>query len=309
VAYARDDLDAALRHLDEGIPLCRQFVHAPPLAAGLVTLAWIRNATGDPDGARDAISEAQRSARGPAGVYNPVPAQATRLRLAQGDASAAARWLQLNGLTVEGKIAYPDEPGHLVLARVLIAQGHPREALTLLDRLHAEALGQQRTGSVIETSALRALARAADGDQETALNALIEALELAGPSGHVRVFTDEGAPMATLLGRLLAVQRTGRIVDTVPSSYLARVLRSFTFAQPDNGSAVRRGLRTANPLTVRESEILDLMASGRSNQAIAAELVVSIDTVKKHVSHILDKLGAANRTEAVARGRELGLNS
>ena len=61
------------------------------------------------------------------------------------------------------------------------------------------------------------------------------------------------------------------------------------------------------PLTSRELEVLGLLAAGRSNQAIAGQLVVTLDTVKKHVSHVLDKLGAANRTEAVARARELDL--
>ena len=61
------------------------------------------------------------------------------------------------------------------------------------------------------------------------------------------------------------------------------------------------------PLTAREREVLGMLAAGRSNQAIASELVVTLDTVKKHVSHLLGKLGAANRTEAVARARELGL--
>ena len=61
------------------------------------------------------------------------------------------------------------------------------------------------------------------------------------------------------------------------------------------------------PLTSRELEVLEMLAAGRSNQAIAAEFVVTLDTVKKHVSHVLGKLGAANRTEAVAQARELGL--
>ena len=60
-------------------------------------------------------------------------------------------------------------------------------------------------------------------------------------------------------------------------------------------------------LTARELEVLGLLAAGRSNQEIAEELVVTLDTVKKHVSHVLDKLGAVNRTEAVARARQLGL--
>jgi LuxR family maltose regulon positive regulatory protein len=61
------------------------------------------------------------------------------------------------------------------------------------------------------------------------------------------------------------------------------------------------------PLTERELEVLRLLAAGRSNQRIARDLTVALDTTKKHVSHILAKLGAASRAEAVARGRELGL--
>ena len=61
------------------------------------------------------------------------------------------------------------------------------------------------------------------------------------------------------------------------------------------------------PLTERELEVLGMLAAGRPNQAIARDLVVALDTVKKHVSHILDKLRAANRTQAVARARQLGL--
>jgi LuxR family maltose regulon positive regulatory protein len=52
-----------------------------------------------------------------------------------------------------------------------------------------------------------------------------------------------------------------------------------------------------------------MLAAGQSNQAIAEQFFVTLDTVKKHVSHLLGKLGAANRTEAVARARELGLIS
>jgi LuxR family maltose regulon positive regulatory protein len=62
-----------------------------------------------------------------------------------------------------------------------------------------------------------------------------------------------------------------------------------------------------DPLTSRELEVLRMLAAGRSNQAIAGQLFVTVDTVKKHVSHVLSKLGAANRTEAVSRARELDL--
>ena len=307
MAYLRNELDTALQHVTKGIELCRQFAYTPPLAAGLVTLAWIRQATGDPAGALAAIGEAGQTSPGPPGLLNPVPAQRARLLLAQGDLVAAAGWTEETGLGPDDDQDYAREPGHLVLARILLAQDRPGQALALLDRLHAAAVAQDRTGSLIETGALRALALAATGDEAGAVNTLAEALMLACPQGYVRVFADEGPPMAALLGRLIAAQRTGsgfRAAAEIPLGYLARLQRAFGPGRParDPGPS---GI--VDPLTSRELEVLEMLAAGRSNQAIAAELVVTLDTVKKHVGHVLGKLGAANRTEAVARARELSL--
>jgi LuxR family transcriptional regulator, maltose regulon positive regulatory protein len=63
----------------------------------------------------------------------------------------------------------------------------------------------------------------------------------------------------------------------------------------------------ARPLTSRERQVLGLLATGKANRGIADQLVVTVDTVKRHVTHILAKLGAVNRTEAVARARALNL--
>ena len=202
IAYQRDELDVALRHATEGIALCRQFVYTPPLANGLATLAMIRQATGDPAGALEAITEAGQAAPGPPGLLNPVPAQRARLLLAQGDLAGAARFAQENGLGPDDEPGYAREPGYLVLARILLAQDRPGQALALLDRLHAAAAAQGRAGSSIEACALRALALAATGDEAGAVTTLAGALLLACPQGHVRVFADEGPPMAALLGRL-----------------------------------------------------------------------------------------------------------
>ena len=311
VAYQRNELDVALQHVTKGIALCRQLVYAAPLATGLVTLAWIRQATGDQVGALDAIGEAAQFAPGPAvnGLLNPVPAERARLLLAQGDLAGAARWTTQKGLGADDEPRYPSEPEHLLLARVLLAQGRPGHALALLDRLYAAAVAQDRIGSVIEAGALRALALAANGEDADAVVGLAEALTLACPPGYVRVFADEGAPMAALLGQLIAAQRAG-VAAAIPLAYLARLQRAF-----DTGPATpspRPGLTAAmpgivDPLTSRELEVLRMLAAGRSNQAIAGQLYVTVDTVKKHVSHVLSKLGAANRTEAVSRARELDL--
>ena len=260
IAYQRDELGLALRHATEGIALCRQFVYTPPLAGGLATLAWIRQATGDPAGALEAITEAGQAAPGPAGLLNPVPAQRARLLLAQGDLPAAARFAPDNGLGPDDEPDYARESGHLVLARVLLAQDRPGQALALLDRLHAAAKAQNRTGSLIETSALRALALAATGEEAGAVTTLAGALLLACPQGHVRVFADEGLPMAALLGRLIAAQRAGRAAAGVPLGYLARLQRAFAAGPPapDLGPS---GI--IEPLTSRELEVLKMMAAGR----------------------------------------------
>jgi len=310
LAYERNEMEIALQHVTEGIALCRQWVYTTQLAAGLVTLAWIRQAAGDPAGALDAIGEAVRVAPGPPGLFNPVPAQRARLLLAQGDLAAAAHWMKECGLDADDEPDYSREPGQLVLARVLLAQGLPGQALALLDRLYAAAVAQDRIGSVIEAGALRALALAASGEESGAVAALADALTLACPQGYVRIFVDEGKPMAALLGLLITAQRAGQAAAEAPLGCLARLLRAFDSgpALPVPGRLATRvvpGLVEA--LTERELEVLGMLAAGRSNQAVARELVVTIDTVKKHVSHILDKLGTANRTEAVARARELGL--
>ncbi|HET9008457.1 MAG TPA: LuxR C-terminal-related transcriptional regulator, partial [Actinomycetes bacterium] len=314
VLHERGELDAALEHASDGIARCRQLVYTPPLATGLVTLAWIRQARGDQAGALAAIVEAERVGVSPAvvGMLNPVPAQRARLALAHGDADAAIRWARQSGLGAQDEPSYARELEQLVLARVLLAQQQPDQALGLLERLHALAAAQGRVGSVLEIRALQALALQAVGDRAGALAALAEALTLGWQEGYVRVFVDEGAAMARLLGRLAAAQRTGQVMPpaTVPPVYLDRLARAFQpgRARSDAGTTHQAGVAgLVEPLSDRELQVLELLAAGRSNQQIADELVVVLDTVKKHVGHILDKLGAANRTQAVARARVLGL--
>ena len=313
VAYQRGELDEALRQLTEGIALCRQLNYPQPLATGLAVLAWVRHVMGDPAGARKATEDTERVAPGPevASLLNPVPAQRARLLLAQGDVAAAARWTVERGLGPGDEASYQREREHLVLARVLVTQDRPDQALGLLERLDGLAAAQQRTGSRIEIQALRGLALAGLGDEAGAVASLAEALGLAHPEGYVRVFADEGAPMGALLGRLVAAQRRGQAADGIPLRYLGRLARAF---EPTAAATGPRGRAAAavvpglvEPLSDRELEVLRLLAAGKPNQQIADELVVALNTVKKHVAHILDKLGAANRTEATTRARELDL--
>ena len=315
--YERDEMAAALDHATRGVMLCRHLAFTQPLAAGLAILARIRQARGDAVGALEAMGEAGQVESSPqvVALLNPVPSWQARLLLAQGDITAVTRWTQERGLGADDEPSYPREPEYLVLARVLLARNLPRQALPLLERLLDAAAGDGRIGSVIEIRALQALGLAADGEQASAVETLAEALTLGCPQGYVRVFADEGAPMGALLGQLIAAQRAEQTsARGVPLSCLARLMQAFAGerAVPGSRPGARHGAASAVPglveqLTGRELEVLGMLAAGTPNQAIAGELVITLDTVKKHVSHVLGKLGAANRTEAVVRARELGL--
>src|SRR5262249_7468494 len=138
-------------------------------------------------------------------------------------------------------------------------------------------------------------------------------LTLASRHGHIRVFADEGPPMTALLGQVATAHRDGQpTARQVPLGYLAAVMRACARASGPPGSS--RGSRTAipgliDPRPARERLVRHLPAAGAPTQRIADDLVVPLDTVKKHITHVLGKLGAANRTEAVTRARQLGLIS
>jgi LuxR family transcriptional regulator, maltose regulon positive regulatory protein len=134
---------------------------------------------------------------------------------------------------------------------------------------------------------------------------------LAAPEGYLRVFVDEGPPMAALLRQLLAGRRQEAWAAAAPGDHLACLVAAFEQAGLPVRHPVRHGgvvvAGLVEPLSPRELEVLRLLATGATNRAVAKELVVTVDTVKRHISHLFGKLEVANRTQAVARARELGL--
>ena len=157
---------------------------------------------------------------------------------------------------------------------------------------------------MIEIRLLQALAYQMHRQETQALNALSEAVRLAEPEGYIRRFVDEGAPMEALLYRLRRRDRKHG-----PTPYLDTLLAAFQQEKMEHLQATARtkAQPLSDPLSQRELEVLQLLASGVSNQEIAQELVIAYDTVKRHVSHIFAKLGVQNRVQAVRQAQELGL--
>ena len=169
------------------------------------------------------------------------------------------------------------------------------EATRLLERLLPAAEEGGRTGRVIEILVLQALAHQALGDIPAALACLERALTLAEPEGYVRVFVDEGPPMASLL-RAAAKQGIAR-------DYVRRLLAAVTATEDD--SPIEQAL--IDPLSERELDVLRLLGTELDGPAIARELMVSLNTVRTHTKNIYAKLAVTNRRAAVRRAAELGL--
>jgi LuxR family maltose regulon positive regulatory protein len=151
---------------------------------------------------------------------------------------------------------------------------------------------------------LEALALQAKGKKERAVHTLAQGLALAEPEGYVRTFVDEGPEMVALLSEVLEAQQRGRLVADVPAYYLRKLSAAL---ERDASRTATPGAELPEPLSERELEVLALVAAGKTNQEIAKELFVALSTVKSHIKNIYGKLEARNRTQALARARELGL--
>jgi LuxR family maltose regulon positive regulatory protein len=268
-----------------------------------VAMARIRQAEGDLDGALDLLNEAER-------VYvgdffpnvRPVPALRARVWIAQGSLGEALGWAREQGLSVDDDLSYLREFEHITLARVLMAryqderaERSARESIRLLDRLLRAAEEGERAGSVIEILVLRALAYQRHGDIPAGLSCLERAVTLAEPEGYVRVFVDEGPPMASLL-RVAAKQQAA-------GNYVRQLLAAVT--ETEQNGPVKQAL--IEPLSERELDVLRLLGTELDGPAIARELMVSLNTVRTHTKHIYAKLAVTNRRAAVRRAAELDL--
>jgi len=274
------------------------------LETGHAVLAQTRLAQGNAETALAAIEQAVQITRGNdiARLAVQTSAYQARIWLTQGRLDLATRWARDYRESDEPE--YLREFEGLTLARVLLAQGEPATAQSLLDTILPPAEAAGRMGAVIEALTLHALARQAVGDGDGALEALVRALEMAEPEGYVRVFVDAGQPMAALLQDALA---RGLAAD-----YAKKLLGAFQpsgprQAHPDFTHPTIQQTALIEPLTDREIEVLLCLAEGLSNAEIAQRLFISLPTVKSHTRNIYGKLGVHNRKEAVARARALGI--
>ncbi len=310
----RNDLEAASRYLLRSRELGEHAGIPDNRHRWYVAMARIKEARGDLDGALELLDEAERVyIKNPDPDVRPIAALKTRVWVRQGRLTEALGWARERNLSSNDDLGYLREFEHITLARVLIAryesdlaEGSIHEARGLLERLLQAAEEGGRTGSLVEILALQALARRAQGNIPGALAPLSYALALAEPEDYVRIFVDEGGPVAELLARFEDKGETLRVKE-----YIHKLLSAFETQEDVHPPSLAKqgvGLQAlAEPLSDRELEVLRLIAQGLSNRQISQRLFLALSTVKGHNRIIFSKLMVGSRTEAVARARELGL--
>ncbi len=225
----------------------------------------------------------------------------------------ALRWVETCGLRFDDSpTLQPAVSGYLdyiTLARVLLAQGRNQrdsallaQTAFLLKRLRDLTFENSWQGRLREIEILMALTLQAQGKTKRALRTLGTVLTQAEPEGYIRLFADEGPSMAHLLAQVATY-------TTASPGYIQQLQAALVPMQHVSIDPARPASRQPlpDPLSPREQEVLQLVAQGFSNQQIADHLIISLNTAKRHVKHLLAKLVVTNRTQAVTRARELHL--
>jgi LuxR family maltose regulon positive regulatory protein len=248
-----------------------------------------------------------------------LPAMQAQCALSQGQLEVASRWA--------ASVVFPEGPweGSLydafpVVVRVYFAERRFREALELLEKWSGYLDRPANLAVTITYLAQSLVALHRTGQHERARLIAARLFALTEPEGYLRVYLDEGEPMRQALLALLASHSRKPELAPSTAAYLSKLLAAFeqekqdasppvkaaTTGEPAHSSARQASARSSVPavsLTRREQEVLRLLATGASNQEIAHTLVISLDTVKKHVSNLLSKLGASSRTQAISQAR------
>ena len=291
LVYQANELADAERFITKGMALVGPYEMMGVDISGQLALAALRQAQGVPAEARQLMAEVrQRIGQARFDAYEPLLAAVeAELLLRQGVVEPVARWAETAVTTLEQVSYFQREMDLLVLARLRLQQDQPAAALDFLAEL-AESVQQAErwlvyiSVSLLQTKAFQALRKRVEAEA-----ALATAVRLAAPENYRRLFLNEGETIAALLPA----------VQEVESDFVAALLADF--GQPNGAQPL------PEPLSERELEVLQLVANGRSNREIAAQLFVTLGTVKKHLNNIYGKLGVARRTEAVAQARLLHL--
>lgn len=332
--YEMDRLDEAEQLLAGSRDRFRECVPLDVMLLGYLTLARVHAVRGEDAAVARLLEEAEAlgAERGTPRAAATVHLERIRLAAQRGDLQTAERlqhdtadaavWSRFEGW---GMPASDPETREVSRIRLLVRGRHAGRALPLIRAELARATRTRRLRRALKLKILLAEALDARGERRGALRTLREALLVGSTEGYVRAFADEGPALLRLIAELKgALQDYEAAGDALTPPYLDRILLAGTDAAPKTtatdatpDTAVGPGATTVpaltpddtppEPLTPRETEILEMVARGLTNSQLADRLFVTVPTVKFHLRNINAKLRVHNRTRAVARARNLGI--
>ncbi len=310
IQMERNELDAAEPYLLESVEQINPESFPVTLLRAYVALSRLKTLQDDTEGAEHYWQLAEQLERMSKlqGRSPLLSIWRARRWLEQGNLEAIEGWAAANQLGLDDEFGYHREDYYLMLARLYIATGNKVDkALYLLERMVKRAEVSQRNGSLIRALILQAVAYHACEDIQKAMETLTRALRLAELEQPIRVFADEGQPMARLLEKFLDKQRKGQLTMSISSEYVTRLLTAMGKRSQSPTQTRRTVGHLADALSARELEVLRLLADGLESNEIADRLVIAVDTARKHIKNIYSKLDVHSRWEAIKHAEEYRL--
>jgi len=307
-----NQFEQAQAYLGRGIEMGRQWSQWESLQSGYFGQARCQAARGDVQAASATLKELEELNKKLDLPWTLSTVKATQALLAarRADLETAAAWADSGSINPQAEIHPIQEGEAIILARVLTSLGRVEQAIDLARRILLQAEQGQRWGRAIEARVALTVALMAQGEREPAIQVLEDALRQALPEGYLRTFLDE-EPQLPIEDCKIKIEKKDPLAaeDHPLLAYIDTLLAARSEpTQPRQPSRPVAPLTFAHPLlSGRELEVLRLMADGLTNQQIANQLYISLNTVKTHVKNIHAHLEAGNRTQAAARARELGL--
>jgi LuxR family maltose regulon positive regulatory protein len=290
-----NDASEHLRRADMLSELANSLMWKVRISVGLARIAWARGQREEALGSLE-LGLASATQMGNLQEERIIKAWQARFWLASRQFDLVRQWASDYGWEVSQSPDYEHQVEYLTYVRFLIRDRRPELALSVLTAFGelAEATGRQ--GDMVEISLLAAMAHAGSGDNAKALSSLRHSLNLGYPNGYVRLYIDEGQELAPLLRR-----------EVLRSEHRAFAQRLLSEIEGGGMPEPTNNIDQTFDLSEREVEVLRLAATGMPNREIGVRLFISEATVKRHMNHLLRKLGAANRIQATQQAREIGL--
>ncbi len=320
-------LEEADLHLKKGIELGKMGnLDDLTMRDGYLFQAWLKHAEGEQNEAKTLIRQAEALAGKGLhipGFHGPIDACRAKMLLSQvmstndtDNLIRVEKWAENCKMKQEKSWTIPvetksldDENNYLILARFLIIDDEPDQAISLLKSLHDTAEKNGRTGQLIEILILQSLALQKIGHIEKGIMVLKKALSRAEPEGYIRIFIEEGKSMERLLNQVVSrgimPDYAGRLLNALETKRV-KTANLSPMIQNSRIGQIQDQLKL-DPLSDRELEVLQFLGTDFSGPDIAAKLFVSINTIKTHIKNIYSKLDAHSSYEAVEKAKALNL--